>query len=94
MLTAEVKWTEYWLIDKRIIDTPGLVYTKEEFLVLCKAFETFYRIPINDRCTNFIYYISEGHLGIVGVTLKCLYDNHKHFSLDGILYSYYIHYSG
>lgn len=80
-------------IDKRIIGTPGLAYVKGEFLALCKSFETFCRIPIDDRCTNFIYYISEGNPGIVGVTLRCLYDNRKHFSLDGILCSYHIHYS-
>lgn len=41
--------------------TPGLAYTLEEFGMLCKSFQDYSRIPIDDRSANFIFYMSLLH---------------------------------
>jgi hypothetical protein len=65
--------------------TPGLVYTTDEFGLLCKAFVEYCRIPIDDRSANYIFHMTDGHPGLSGFILRSVYEHRSAFSLEGTI---------
>jgi len=59
--------------------TPGLAYTPEEFQVLCKLFPVHGGVEIDERSSNYIFHLTGGHPGIIGLILKHIHHHGKDF---------------